>query len=174
MTTIRTRLAALLAALVVVTTIFGAWAPMDARAREGWTSTRSKSYLVGDVGPMRDMPGQALTFPTCTLGSLCFGDTVGDTFTVRIHDDSGRKVGGIVVIENRFGTVSHLVCGTSQPLRVVPGRLAVHLDAPGDVRGAHWFGGPGCTEIRPFGGTTGATTRGATTGRVDVTFTDHG
>ena len=174
MRTTRTRLATLLAALVVVTTISGAWAPTDARASDGWTSRRTLPYLVGDVGPMRDMPGQALTFPTCTLGSLCFGDTVGETFTVRIRDDSGRAVGGVVVIENRHGTVFHLVCGTSKSLRVVPGRLAVHLDAPGDVRGAHWFGGPGCAEIRPLGGTTGATTRGATSGWVDVTFTDHG
>jgi hypothetical protein len=165
----------LIALAIAATTISGALAPMDAHASDRVAATRTQRYLVGDAGPMRDPLGQALTSPSCgivTLGSLCFGATVGDTFTVEVTDDSGRDVGGIVILSTRGGrTVAHPFCGTTGSLPAVRGDLAVHLDAPGDVRGAHWFGGPGCAEINPLGGTTGATTLGATSGSVQVTFT---
>ncbi len=174
----RTRCTAVSALVAAVMAITAVVSPLDAQARDGWTKTRTEAYRVGDVGPLRDPVGQALTSPSCgvvTLGSLCFGRTAGDSFTVRIQDDSGRKVGGVLVIEARHRRpVSSAFCGQTGPLPVVPGDLAVHLDAPGDVRGRHWFGGPGCTEIRPLGNTTGATTLGATSGRVHVTLTDRG
>ncbi len=172
--------------VIALTAITGGLAPMDARAHDDRTQTRTQRYLVGDVGPFRDPLGQALTFPSCsikgnvgpvrldaTLGSLCFGSTVGDTFTVEITDDSGRTVGGIVIIEAGSGRIHRHFCGSSGPLPAVRGSLYVHLDAPGDVRGKHDYGGPGCTEIRPLGTSTGATTQGATSGRVQVTFTRH-
>lgn len=158
--------------LIILAAISAAATPLEARADDAWSETRTERYLVGDVGPLRDPVGQALTAPSCTLGSVCFGSTVGDTFTVEVSDDSGRRVGGVVIIAGSGGTdLYRPFCGTTGHLPVVRGRLSVHLDAPGDVRGAHWYGGPGCTEIRPLGTTAGATTQGATSGRVQVTFT---
>ncbi len=171
----RSRRTALLATVMAIAAIIAGAAPVEARAGKRWTETRTQHYLVGDVGPLPDPLGQALTWPSCAIvtpsgGSLCFGSTLGDTFTVGITDDSGRQVGGIVIIEARNGRTHHRpFCGTTGPLPVVRGDLYVHLDAPGDVRGAHWYDGPGCTEIRQFG--TAATTQGVTSGRVDVTFT---
>lgn len=172
----RTRLATLLTVVVTATTLAGALAPLDARAGVGWTRTRTEAYDMGDVGPMLGM----LSTGGCGLGTVCFGYPIGDTFTVKIVDDSGRKVGGVVRVVNSGGwTVLYRpFCGTTGPLSSVRGKLTVHLDAPGDVSGTHWFNGPGCREIDPLlgtvGGAMGATTRGATSGRVHVTFTDHG
>ena len=168
----RARRAALLAATLAAVVITSALTPVDVRAADGWTSTRTETYVHGDVGPMLGM----LSTGGCGFGTVCLGDTVGDTFTVVVIDDSGRRVGGVVQVRSRGGwtVLSQPFCGSSGPLRAVHGTLTVHLDAPGDVSGAHWFGGPGCREINPLGGPAGATTQGVTSGRVRVTFTAHG
>ena len=143
-----------------------------ATAGDGWTVTRTDFYRMGDVGPLGNTVSLGTAPCWSDTGSVCFGQTVGDTFSVRITDDSGRKVGGVIHIEREGWTVfSRPFCGQSEALPVIAGELTVFVDAPGDVRGAHWFGGPGCTEIMPLGTTTGATTQGATCGSVRVTFT---
>lgn len=172
MHTIRTRLAVVVVAVVAVTAVTGGWAPMDARASDTWTTTKTEPYDMGDLGPVPNLPGH-LMLGTCHSGTVCFGSTVGDTFTVTVKDQSGREVGGVIAIRGKSGGLYRPFCGTSKPLPAVAGDLSVHLDAPGDVSGAHWYGGPGCAEIRPTGETTGATA-GATSGWVHVMFTEQG
>lgn len=167
----RTVLGVVVLALVVAV---GALTPTPARAGDGWSVTRTDFYKMGDVGPLTNTVSLGTAPCWSDTGSVCFGRTVGDTFAVRITDDSGRKVGGVINIERDGWTVfSRPFCGKSGALPVVAGELTVFVDAPGDVRGVHWFGGPGCTEISPLGTTTGATTQGATSGRVQVTFTGN-
>ncbi len=158
---------ALLVAVVAIATTTSVVAVPDARAKHDlWPQKRTASYQMGDVGPMLGGLG-------CGRGAACFGRTVGDTFAVKVEDDSGRRVGGVVRVTNRGGwTVLYRpFCGTSTRLPSVAGNLTVYLDAPGDIYPAHWFGGPGCTDIRPLGQTPVWTTQGATSGKVHVTFT---
>jgi hypothetical protein len=175
MDTTRVRRTTVLALVIAATAITGALTPGEARADDGWTTTSTREYIVGDVGPLGNTIGHVVQ-SRCGFGTLCFGRTVGDTFTVTVDDDSGRAVGGVIHLTGRGGwrVLSRTFCGTSGPVPALPGELTVYLDAPGDVRGAHWFGGPGCTEINPLGGTIGATTAGATSGRVTVTYSRAG
>ncbi len=109
---------------------------------------------------------------------MCFGSALGDHFTVTVRDDSGRRVGGIIRIDGSGPVLTRRFCGTSGRIPVVSGELRVYLDAPGDTRDAHWFGGPGCAEMelgsKAIGRNTIRTTRGATSGRVIVRFTEEG
>lgn len=165
----RSRTATLLVSAIV--TLVAWMAPVDANADDhhtGWTRDHTRDYVMGDVGPFAGGLG-------CPAGTTCFGFVHGDTFSVTIEDDSGRRVGGVVRIRAyRVGTVFvRPFCGSIGPTSLPWGHLTVHLDAPGDVRGTHWYGGPGCAEIAPLGGTVGRTTLGATSGQVHLTVTKH-
>ncbi len=162
----RSRSAALLAVVVTIAVTTGLLVPAQAQASHRWTWTRTVSYDTGDFGPL--LGGWLLGMGGCNLGTVCLGHALGDSYTVRIEDDSGRVVGGVLTVGSQH---ARPFCGSIGPLTPAPGLIRIYLDAPGDVRGTHWHNGPGCTEVRPFGGMTGATTLGATSGRVHITFT---
>ena len=159
------RVAKALLAVGVLAAVVVAPAPADATV----SYTRTEHYVGGDGGPLLGGTSQCVTRPS--NGAVCFGVTWADAVEIHVEDDSGRPVGGIVRIDSDGGwnVTWRRFCGSSGPIPISqPGNaLNVFLDAPGDVRGAHWFDGPGCSEVA------GVTTLGATSGRVHATFTDH-
>jgi hypothetical protein len=141
-------------ALALIATIAGA-SRAEAQSGPTWSRTESIPYLLGDVGPLLG-----------ATQAIRFGRTAGAYFTVTVDDEADRPVGGILTITDWYGNVIAYrpFCGTSGTVESNDGYLTVHLDAPGDVQGAHWFNGPGCTDIGPVA-------LGATRGVVHVTYT---
>jgi hypothetical protein len=123
----------------------------NAVASDDGSVTMTRHYVGGEVGPLLGL------MPCSELGRVCFGRSPSGLVEITIEDQSGLPVGGILQVDGGSGRP---FCGSTGRIPVQPGGfVSVSLDSVGDVRGAHWHNGPGCS-----GGT------GASRGRVVATF----
>lgn len=120
----------------------------------------TRTYQSGDLGPV-----PWLTGGPCGVSAACFGRSQLPYLSVRVIDDSGRAVGGVLRLASYPRAREIPFCGELPTMWI--GRTSdvrVILDGPGDSRDTNWAVGPGCTEVR------GEATLGATSGRVVVTY----
>lgn len=144
--------------VVLAVAIAAFLAPIEAGARSGGRRTVTKTYVTGDGGPWMST---AVCAPEWGfgVGAVCLGAVEKGQVSLRIEDESGRRVGAEAVITDGNGVIlsKYSFCGRSGPIAMRRGVLFVHLDGPDSYE-------PRCP-LTEFGY--------ATIGQVHATFIDE-